>query len=52
MQAILYDRLNIAEIVKAPVLPPEEAPQGYGVFGDGAAAKFVLDLHGMPGTAA
>ena len=47
MQAILHDRLPIASIVNATVIPLDEAAQGYRAFDDGAAKKFVLDPHGM-----
>lgn len=47
MQAILYDRLNIAEIVNARVISLEDAVQGYETFDKGAAQKFVLDPHGL-----
>ena len=46
MQAILYDRLPIAKVVNATVIPLEDAPQGYKDFDAGAAKKFVLDPHG------
>lgn len=46
MQAILHDRLNIAEIVNAKIIPLEDAAKGYQSFDDGAAAKYVLDPHG------
>jgi glutathione-independent formaldehyde dehydrogenase len=46
MNAILYDRLDIARIVNATILPLEEAAQGYAAFDRGAARKFVLDPHG------
>lgn len=46
MQAILHDRLNIAEIVNAKVISLEDAAQGYESFDQGAATKFVLDPHG------
>ena len=52
MQALLYDRLPIAEIVNAKVITLEEAPQGYETFDKGAAAKFVLDPHGLLAKAA
>ncbi|MFM0662928.1 formaldehyde dehydrogenase, glutathione-independent [Paraburkholderia sediminicola] len=52
MQAILYDRLNIAEIVNAKVIPLEDAPSGYQAFDSGVANKFVIDPHGMLGKAA
>jgi len=43
MQAILHDRLPIAEIVNAQVISLEDAPKGYKDFDKGAAKKFVLD---------
>ena len=46
MQAILHDRLPIADIVNAKVITLEDAPQGYEIFDQGAATKFVLDPHG------
>lgn len=47
MQAILHDRLPIADIVNAKVIPLEDAAKGYETFDKGAAEKFVLDPHGM-----
>ncbi len=47
MQAILYDRLPIAKIVNATVIPLSDAPQGYAAFDSGVAKKFVLDPHGL-----
>ena len=47
MQAILHDRLPIADIVNATVIPLEQAAQGYKAFDEGAAKKYVLDPHGM-----
>jgi glutathione-independent formaldehyde dehydrogenase len=52
MQAILHDRVNIAEIVNATVIGLEEAPRGYEAFDAGAARKYVIDPHGMIGKAA
>ena len=52
MQAILYDRVNIAEIVNATVISLEDAPRGYEAFDAGAARKYVIDPHGMIATAA
>ncbi|WIA59160.1 formaldehyde dehydrogenase, glutathione-independent (plasmid) [Sphingobium sp. WTD-1] len=45
MNAILYDRLPIADIVNAQVIGLEEAPTGYETFDRGAAVKFVIDPH-------
>ena len=47
MNAILHDRLPIAKIVNAKVIPLEEAAQGYAHFDAGVAAKYVLDPHGL-----
>jgi glutathione-independent formaldehyde dehydrogenase len=47
MQAILYDRLPIAEIVNATVIPLADAAKGYSDFDSGVARKFVLDPHGL-----
>jgi glutathione-independent formaldehyde dehydrogenase len=52
MMAILHGRLPIADIVNAQVLTLEEAPKGYETFDKGAAAKFVLDPHGLVAKAA
>jgi glutathione-independent formaldehyde dehydrogenase len=46
MQAILHDRMPIAEVVNATVIPLEDAPRGYLEFDRGAARKYVLDPHG------
>jgi glutathione-independent formaldehyde dehydrogenase len=32
MQAIMWDRINIAEVVGVPVISPDEAPKGYDEF--------------------
>ncbi|QCR38100.1 formaldehyde dehydrogenase, glutathione-independent [Nissabacter sp. SGAir0207] len=47
MNAILHDRLPIAKIVNAQVIPLEAAMEGYAQFDAGVAAKYVLDPHGM-----
>src|SRR5690606_33424423 len=47
MQAILHDRLPIADIVNATIIPLDQAVQGYESFDQGVAKKFVLDPHGM-----
>jgi glutathione-independent formaldehyde dehydrogenase len=51
MQAILHDRLPIAKIVNATVIPLSDAAKGYKDFDAGAAKKFVLDPHGLLGKA-
>jgi glutathione-independent formaldehyde dehydrogenase len=52
MQAILHDRLPIAKIVNATVIPLDAAPTGYQDFDKGAAKKYVLDPQGVLSKAA
>lgn len=52
MQAILHDRLPIAKIVNATVIPLDQGPTGYQDFDKGVAKKFVLDPHGLLAKAA
>ena len=47
MQAILHDKIKIAKAVNATVISLNDAPRGYKDFDKGAAAKFILDPHGM-----
>lgn len=47
MQAVLHERIPIAKIVNATVIPLEEAARGYHDFDSGVARKFVLDPHGL-----
>jgi glutathione-independent formaldehyde dehydrogenase len=47
MQAILWDRINIAEVVNVQIIALDQAPNGYHEFDAGAAKKFVLDPHGL-----
>ncbi len=47
MQAILYDKVRIADAVNATVISLDEAPDGYKDFDQGAAKKYVLDPHGV-----
>lgn len=47
MQAILYDKIQIAKAVNVQVISLEDAPKGYKDFDKGAATKFVLDPHAM-----
>ncbi|MBZ9559990.1 MULTISPECIES: formaldehyde dehydrogenase, glutathione-independent [Modicisalibacter] len=46
MQAILFERVNIADAVNVQVISLDEAPQGYADFDGGVAKKFVIDPHG------
>ncbi len=47
MQAILWDKVDIAKAVNVEVISLEDAPKGYSDFDQGAATKFVIDPHGM-----
>jgi glutathione-independent formaldehyde dehydrogenase len=47
MQAILWDRIHIADAVNVEVITLDDAPKGYQDFDKGAAKKFVLDPHGV-----
>jgi glutathione-independent formaldehyde dehydrogenase len=47
MQAILWDRIHIADAVNVTVISLDDAPTGYRDFDQGAARKFVIDPHGM-----
>jgi glutathione-independent formaldehyde dehydrogenase len=47
MQAILWDRLEIADIVNIQVIRLDQAPEGYAQFDAGVAKKFVIDPHGL-----
>ncbi len=47
MQAILWDRIQIADAVNATVISLDESPAGYKDFDQGAAKKYVIDPHAM-----
>lgn len=47
MNAILYDKIQIAKAVNVEVIALKDAPRGYKDFDKGAAKKFVIDPHGM-----
>jgi len=47
MQAILWDRINIAEVVGVELISLDDAPRGYAEFDAGAPRKYVIDPHGM-----
>ena len=46
MEAILHDRINIADVVNVDVVTLDEAPAGYKQFDAGVPRKFVIDPHG------
>ncbi|MDR9438739.1 MAG: formaldehyde dehydrogenase, glutathione-independent [Halomonas sp.] len=45
MQAILFERVDIARAVNVQVISLDEAPRGYADFDGGMARKFVIDPH-------
>lgn len=47
MQAILYDKIKIADAVNVQVISLDDGPLGYKDFDKGAAKKYVIDPHGM-----
>ncbi|ABM58957.1 formaldehyde dehydrogenase, glutathione-independent [Verminephrobacter eiseniae] len=47
MQAILWDRIQIADVVGVQVITLDQAPMGYAEFDAGAPKKFVIDPHGV-----
>jgi glutathione-independent formaldehyde dehydrogenase len=47
MQAILYEKIDIAKAVNVETISLDEAPKGYEDFDKGAATKFVIDPHSM-----
>ena len=49
MQAILHDKIKIADAVNVTVIKLDDAPKGYVDFDKGASKKFVLDPHGLLG---
>jgi glutathione-independent formaldehyde dehydrogenase len=47
MQAILWDRIQIAKVVGVQVISLDDAPTGYAQFDAGAPKKFVIDPHNL-----
>ncbi len=47
MQAILYDKVQIAKAVNVEVITLDDAPQGYAEFDSGVAKKFVINPHNL-----
>src|SRR5262245_27530757 len=45
MNAILYDKINVAKAVNVTVISLDDAPKGYADFDKGAARKYVIDPH-------
>lgn len=52
MQAILWDRIDVAKAVGVQVISLDQAPGGYAEFDAGAPKKFVIDPHGVLAKAA
>ncbi len=52
MQAIMWDRINIAEIVGVQVISLDDAPKGYGEFDAGVPKKFVTAFAAEMGVSA
>lgn len=52
MQAILWNRIKIADIVGVQVISLDDAPKGYAEFDAGAPKKFVIDPHRLLNKAA
>lgn len=50
MQAILWDRINIADVVGVEIISLDDAPRGYADFDLGAPKKFVIDPHNQLGS--
>lgn len=46
MQAVLHDKIKIADAVNVNVITLDEAPERYKEFDRGAAKKFMIDPHG------
>jgi len=49
MQAILNDKIQIADAVNVKVIGLDEAPAAYKDFDQGASVKYVIDPHNMTG---
>ncbi len=45
MQAIMWDRIHIADIVGVEVISLDDAPRGYGELDAGVPKKFVIHPH-------
>lgn len=51
-QAIMYDKIKIADAVNATVISLDDAPKAYELFDQGASVKYVIDPHGTTGMTA
>lgn len=50
MNAILYDKVKIADAVNVQVISLDQAPAGYKDFDQGASKKYVIDPHNTLGS--
>ena len=48
-QAIMYDKVKIADAVNVKVISLDDAPKGYTNFDKGESVKYVIDPHGVTG---
>jgi glutathione-independent formaldehyde dehydrogenase len=51
MWAIMWDRINIAEVVGVQVISLDQAPEVYGEFDAGVPKKFEIDPYKLFGVA-
>lgn len=49
MEAILFDKIQIAKAVNVEMISLDDAPRGYAEFDSGAAKKYVIDPHNYSG---
>jgi glutathione-independent formaldehyde dehydrogenase len=49
MNAILFDKIAIADAVNVKCISLDDAPSGYTAFDQGAASKYVIDPHNSTG---
>ncbi|MFM0351521.1 formaldehyde dehydrogenase, glutathione-independent [Paraburkholderia sp. RL17-347-BIC-D] len=47
MQAILWNKIDIAKVVGVQMISLDDSPAGYAQFDAGVPKKFVIDPHGM-----
>jgi glutathione-independent formaldehyde dehydrogenase len=47
MNAILFNRVQLSQVLNTTPIPLDEAPQAYQAFDSGVAQKFVLDPQGI-----
>ena len=45
-QAIMFDRIDVSQVVNATLVTLDDAPKAYSAFDAGVPRKFVIDPHG------